>query len=128
ELLLTFSNAAPDPLAAKGSVDGAMSAPDGSRFRFNIFKRQGEIAIVLRLLEDTFRSLAELGMPESLYSLCDLRDGLVVVSGATGMGKSTTLATMIDRINHRRRSHIITIEDPIEYIHKPRMSYVSQRQ
>jgi twitching motility protein PilT len=113
---------------AKGSIDGAMNDSRGVRFRYNIFKRGGHVALVIRRLEDTFRTLAQLGLPESLSSLCDLRDGLVIVSGATGAGKSTTLATMIDRINQRRRSHIVTIEDPIEYIHQPRMSYVSQRQ
>jgi twitching motility protein PilT len=86
------------------------------------------LAIALRRLEDRFRSLAELGMPESLYELCDLPDGLVVVCGPTGAGKSTTLASLIDRINRTRRCHIVTIEDPIEYLHAPLRSLVNQRQ
>lgn len=111
-----------------GSQDGAFTSPDGSRFRFNVFRRQGEPAIALRKLEDSFRSLAELGLPESLYQLGDLPDGLVVVCGPTGAGKSTTLATIMDRINRTRRCHIVTIEDPIEYIHKPVLSLINQRQ
>jgi twitching motility protein PilT len=115
-------------LAQRGSMDGAMSSPEGVRFRFNIFRRQSEISIALRRLEDRFRTLAELGMPESLYNLCDLRDGLVVISGPTGAGKSTTLATLLDRINQTRSGHIITIEDPIEYLHAPVRCVVNQRQ
>jgi len=116
------------PLKSQGSLDGACTATDGTRFRFNIFRRQNKLSIALRRLEDRFRSLADLGLPESLYDLCGLPDGLVVVSGPTGAGKSTTLATMIDRINQSRQSHIVTIEDPIEYLHVPAMSLVNQRQ
>ncbi|MEO0476262.1 MAG: ATPase, T2SS/T4P/T4SS family, partial [Planctomycetota bacterium] len=82
-----------------GSVDGAFTAGDGTRYRFNIYWRSGGLAVALRRLEDRFRGLQELGLPESLYSLCGLPNGLVVVSGPTGSGKSTTLATLIDRIN-----------------------------
>ena len=111
-----------------GSADGAMSAKDGTRFRVNVFRRRDALSIALRRLEDRFRSLAELGLPDSLYELCDLAHGLVVVGGPTGSGKSTSLATLIDRINQTRRGHIITIEDPIEYLHDSRLSLVNQRQ
>lgn len=117
-----------EPLGTIGSLDGALSAPDGTRFRFNIFRQQGELSIALRRLEDRFRSLAELGMPSHLDELADLPDGLVLVAGPTGSGKSTTLATLIDRINHSRHCHIVTIEDPIEYLHRPLKSLVQQRQ
>lgn len=116
------------PLEKTGSLDGAFTAPDGTRYRFNVYRRQGSLAIALRRLEDKFRSLADLGLPDSLYHLCDHPDGLVIVCGPTGAGKSTTLATLIDRINGSRRSHIVTIEDPIEYLHTPKLSLVNQRQ
>lgn len=112
----------------RGSLDGAVSTASGVRFRFNVFRRQNEMALALRRLEDRFRTLAELGLPESLRQLCDLRDGLVVVSGPTGAGKSTTLATLLDHVNRTRHGHIITIEDPIEYLHKPIRCVMNQRQ
>lgn len=112
----------------RGSIDGAVSSNGGVRFRFNVFRRQSETALALRRLEDRFRTLAELGLPESLLALCDLRDGLIVVSGPTGAGKSTTLATLLDHVNRTRRGHIITIEDPIEYLHNPVRCVVNQRQ
>lgn len=115
-------------LDTTGSVDGALTAPDGVRFRFNVFRRQGALSIALRRLEDRFRTLTDLGLPESLYDLCTLPDGLVIVAGPTGAGKSTTLATLIDRVNQTRRAHIVTIEDPIEYLHRSSMSLVNQRQ
>jgi len=127
--LLNVSGA--DGLDEKGSADGAFSFPEGaggSRFRFNVFRSQGQLAVAVRRLEDRLRSLGELGMPESLYQLADLRDGLVIVCGPTGSGKSTTLAALIDRINQTRPAHIITLEDPVEYLHRPARSVVNQRQ
>ena len=117
-----------DSLQRIGSCDGAVSAADGTRFRVNVFRRQGALSIALRRLDDRFRSLAELGLPDSLYQLCDLPDGLVIVAGPTGSGKSTTLATLIDRINRTHPSHVITIEDPIEYLHASQRCLVNQRQ
>ncbi|MEM1210692.1 MAG: PilT/PilU family type 4a pilus ATPase [Planctomycetota bacterium] len=111
-----------------GSVDGAFSAGDGTRYRFNIYWRSGGLAVALRRLEDRFRGLQELGLPESLYRLCGLPNGLVVVSGPTGSGKSTTLATLIDRINQSHPCHVITIEDPVEYVHRPAKALVNQRE
>lgn len=117
-----------EALGRRGAADGALSSHAGVRFRFNIYRRQGELAIALRRLEDKFLSLGELGLPEALYQLCNLRDGLIIVSGPTGAGKSTTLATLLDRINRTRSGHLITIEDPIEYIHTPQKCVVNQRQ
>lgn len=116
------------PLAKTGSLDGALTANDGTRFRFNVFRRQNAISIALRRLEDRFRPLSDLGLPDALYELCNMPDGLVVVAGPTGAGKSTTLATLVDRINQTRRAHIVTIEDPIEYLHRSAKSLVNQRQ
>lgn len=115
-------------LKQHGSMDGAMTSAAGVRFRFNVFRRQGETALAVRRLEDRFRTLAELGLPESMRQFCELRDGLVVVSGPTGAGKSTTLATLLDHVNRTRAGHIITIEDPIEYLHVPVRCVVNQRQ
>lgn len=115
-------------LGKTGSIDGALSAKGGTRFRFNVFREQNGIAVALRRLDDHFRPLAELGLPESLYQFCDHPDGLVLVCGPTGAGKSTTLATLLDRINTTRRCHIVTIEDPVEYLHAPRLALVNQRQ
>ncbi len=116
------------PLTETGSVDGSCTAADGTRFRFNIFRRQSYLAIALRRLQDRFQTLAELGLPEALYDVCGLSGGLVVVCGPTGSGKSTTLATLLDRINQTRPCHIVTIEDPIEYLHRPVKALVNQRQ
>jgi len=116
------------PLEQTGALDGAMNGPDGTRYRFNIFRRQGQYSIAIRRLEDRFRTLAELGLSEHLYRLCDLPDGLVLVAGPTGAGKSTTLATLLDRVNQTRPCHMVTIEDPIEYLHATRTALVNQRQ
>ena len=115
-------------LKETGSKDGSLSSSEGVRFRFNLFQTQGMLAAAVRRLEERFRPLSELGLSEALYQLADLRDGLVIVTGATGSGKSTTLATLIDKVNRTRAAHIVTIEDPIEYVHKPIKSVVHQRQ
>ena len=111
-----------------GALDGALSAHEGTRFRFNVYRRSGAFSIALRRLEDRIRSLPELGLPSDLYSLADYSHGLVLIAGPTGSGKSTTLATLIDRINQTRACHVITIEDPIEYLHTSQKSLVDQRE
>ena len=111
-----------------GSLDGGLSAENGTRFRFNIFRRSGACSIAFRRLEERIRSLPELGLPADLYQLGNYSHGLVLVAGPTGSGKSTTLATLIDRINQTRTGHIITIEDPIEYVHQSNRSLVDQRE
>lgn len=115
-------------LLGEGALDGALTSQSGARYRFNIYRESARSAIALRRLDSEFRSFAELGLPERLEDFCDERDGLVVITGPTGSGKSTTLATMLDRINRTRSGHIITIEDPIEYIHKSQRCLVNQRQ
>ena len=115
-------------LARDGAIDGALTSQSGVRYRFNIYRESDRHAIALRRLDSSFRSFGELGLPPRLAEFCDEPDGLVVVTGPTGSGKSTTLATMLDRINHTRQGHIITIEDPIEYVHRPDKCVVNQRQ
>lgn len=115
-------------LMKQGSLDGAVTAPSGVRYRFNVFRDAGRHAVALRRLDSAFQGFSELGLPPRLEEFCTERDGLVIVTGPTGAGKSTTLATMIDRINHTRNGHIITIEDPIEFVHKTHRCVVNQRQ
>ncbi len=115
-------------LAADGALDGAVTTSSGVRYRFNVYRESDRHAIALRRLDTGFRSFEELGLPKRLADFCDERDGLVIVTGPTGSGKSTTLATMLDRINRTRRGHIITIEDPIEHVHRSRLCLVNQRQ
>lgn len=117
-------------IPSSGSLDGALTAGDEEegRFRFNIYRRLPGYAIALRRLENEFRTLSELGLPESLLKWCDLPDGLILVAGPTGSGKSTTLATLIDHINQTRPVHVITIEDPVEYLHVSDKALIDQRQ
>ncbi len=111
-----------------GSYDGALTSKRGVRFRINIYKVRGQIHLALRRLDDRFRPLSELGLPESLNQLCLQPYGLVVIAGPTGSGKTTTLATLLDHINQTRRCHLITIEDPVEYVHQSNFALVNQRQ
>ena len=99
-----------------------------ARFRCNVFNQRGAVAAVYRLIPETIRSFQELGLPPVLATLSERPRGLVLVTGPTGSGKSTTLAAMIDKINVERREHILTIEDPIEYIHQHKGCLVNQRE
>jgi len=99
-----------------------------SRFRCNVFMQRGNVAIALRQIPHMIQSFSELGLPEVVPKLAELPRGLVLVTGPTGSGKSTTLAALIDKINDERNLHIITIEDPIEYLHKHKNCLVNQRE
>jgi len=99
-----------------------------ARFRCNVFNQRGAVAAVYRVIPETIRSFQELGRPPVLATLAERPRGLVLVTGPTGSGKSTTLAAMIDKINTERREHILTIEDPIEYIHQHKGCLVNQRE
>ncbi len=99
-----------------------------ARFRCNVFNQRGAVAAVYRVIPEQIKSFAELGLPAVLATLADRPRGLVLVTGPTGSGKSTTLAAMIDKINTERREHILTIEDPIEYIHAHKGCIVNQRE
>lgn len=109
-------------------LDLAYSLPGVSRFRVNLFQQKGAIGAVMRTIPIRVQSLDELQLPEILKELCKRPRGLVLVTGPTGSGKSTTLAAMVDYINSTRRAHIITIEDPIEFLHKDKLSAINQRE
>ena len=109
-------------------VDFAYRIDENLRLRVNVFRYANGIAASLRLLNNDIPSLQQLGLPEVLNSLVEQQRGLILITGPTGSGKSTTLASMIDHINETRAEHIITIEDPIEYIHHNKLSIVHQRE
>jgi twitching motility protein PilT len=109
-------------------VDLAYSVPGLGRFRCNVFQQRGTIGMVLRVIPMQVRTITELGLPPVLQKICAEERGLVLVTGTTGSGKSTTLAAMIDYINQQRSTHIITIEDPIEYLHRDQRSIINQRE
>jgi twitching motility protein PilU len=109
-------------------VDFAISEPGLGRFRVNVFHQRGNVAMVLRYITAEMPQLDDLGMPEQLKELVMLRRGLVLMVGASGNGKSTTLAAMINYRNEKTSSHIITVEDPIEFLHPNKQSIVNQRE
>jgi twitching motility protein PilT len=115
-------------LIQNGSVDLSYSIPQKTRFRVNIFAQRGTYAIVLRVIPEGIPTLEKLNMPAELHNVGKLKNGVVLVTGPTGSGKSTTLAAIINQINHDYAYHIITIEDPVEYMHRHIKSTVNQRE
>ena len=109
-------------------TDFAYDLPGVARFRVNVFRDLHGVSGVLRLVPNKIATPEELGLPESLKKFCELPKGLVLVTGPTGCGKSTTLATLVDIVNRTRRDHIVTIEDPIEFIHENKLCLVNQRE
>ena len=109
-------------------IDMAYGVAGLGRFRVNVFQQRGNVGLVLRVIPTKIRALDELFLPKVVEQICDMPRGLVLVTGITGLGKSTTLAAMIDRINSTRAEHIITIEDPIEFLHRDKKGYVNQRE
>ena len=109
-------------------LDFAVDVPGVARFRANVFRQSRGPAAVFRVVPNTVPTMAALGMGEVFRQIADAPHGLVVVTGATGSGKSTTLAAMVDYVNASRRGHILTIEDPIEFVHEPRKCLVTQRE
>ncbi len=126
-LLSTCSSEQKELFATNKELDFSYVVPQG-RFRVNIYLQRDTAAGAFRYIPTKIRSLEELGLPSILSEFIKLRQGLVLVTGPTGQGKSTTLAAMIERINQTKASHIITIEDPIEYMYSPAMSIISQRE
>ncbi len=109
-------------------VDISLAIPGISRYRVNVFKHMNGLSASFRVIPEVVRTLDELMLPPVLKEMIRHRKGLILVTGPTGSGKSTTLAAMIDEINRTRREHIITLEDPIEYVHQPRQSLIHQRE
>ncbi|MDR3220530.1 MAG: PilT/PilU family type 4a pilus ATPase, partial [Candidatus Accumulibacter sp.] len=112
----------------RGTVDLGHTSSGGERFRINVFRALGQAALVARHLPSRFHSFAELRLPDSLRELAHLASGLVLVTGITGSGKSTTLATIINEINISTPGHILTIEDPVEFVHTPRQAVITHRE
>ena len=109
-------------------VDLAYSVPGLGRFRCNIFQQRGTVGLVLRIIPMQIRTIDELGLPPVLKTIASEERGLVLVTGTTGSGKSTTLAAMIDHVNQTRSAHVMTVEDPIEFLHRDNLSMVNQRE
>jgi twitching motility protein PilT len=109
-------------------IDMAYGVAGLGRFRVNVFQQRGNVGLVLRVIPTKIRALDELFLPKVVEQICDMPRGLILVTGVTGSGKSTTLAAMVDRVNSTRAEHIITIEDPIEFLHRDKKGYVNQRE
>jgi twitching motility protein PilT len=110
------------------SVDFAYAIEGLARFRVNVYRHVNGVGAVLRVIPSAIKTMEELGLPSVLMSLCQQKRGLLLCTGPTGSGKSTTLAALIDHINSTRKGHILTIEDPIEFVHRNKHSLVSQRE
>lgn len=126
--LIGDSKQATDSLQSQGSCDISYRVPGHCRFRVNIFQQRASHAIVMRVIPQAIPTLADLNLPPQLAEIADLKNGIVLVTGPTGSGKSSTLAAVLDRINETHSYHILTIEDPIEFMHRHKRSIVHQRE
>ena len=117
-----------DEIADIGEQDVALGFADGTRCRINLFRQQGNISAAIRILNDHIPNFKELGLPVEIEQFTEFNQGIVLVTGETGSGKSTTLACLLDKINHTQCKHIITLEDPIEYIYRPDKCIINQRE
>src|SRR5215475_7757312 len=123
-----MSKAHADKFKDAQEVDLAYGVPGLGRFRVNVFQQRGTVGLVLRVIPTQIKSIDDLGLPAVLKTLAAEERGLILVTGTTGSGKSTTLAAMIDHINKTRRAHVMTVEDPIEFLHRDQQSIVNQRE
>ena len=117
-----------DDFDRTGDDDFSFAIPGVSRFRVSTFKQRGSYSAVIRVISFTLPHPSELGIPDAVMELADARSGMILGTGPAGSGKSTTLACLIDKINHEREAHIITLEDPLEFLHRHEKSIVSQRE
>jgi len=115
-------------LREQGSCDVSYSLPGECRFRVNVFVQRGSHAIVMRVVPKNIPTFAELKLPEQLADITNLKNGIVLITGPTGSGKSSTMAAILDRINETHAYHIITIEDPVEFMHRHKRSIIHQRE
>ncbi len=130
-IAMTLLQGSPDAasrLAQTGTADLSYSLPSRARFRVNIFQQRGVYSIVMRVIPTDVPTLKSLGLPQQLDEITDLRNGIVLVTGPTGSGKSSTQAAIIDSINEKKHYHIVTIEDPIEYLHNHKNCTINQRE
>jgi twitching motility protein PilT len=128
-LTLMYGNPdASERLAKTGTADLSYSLPSRARFRVNIFQQRGVYSIVMRVIPTDIPTLKSLGLPDKLAEIAELKNGLVLVTGPTGSGKSSTQASIIDIINEKKHYHVVTIEDPIEYLHSHKNSTINQRE
>jgi twitching motility protein PilT len=112
----------------EGEVDFAYSIPGLARFRCNAFRQRGSVSVVIRAIPVSIKTINELSLPPVIRELAEEERGIVLLTGTTGSGKSTTLAAMIDHINSTRRRHIVTVEDPLEFLHEDKKSIINQRE
>ncbi|HMG73914.1 MAG TPA: PilT/PilU family type 4a pilus ATPase [Pyrinomonadaceae bacterium] len=126
--LLQENSEAAERLVQTGTADLSYSLPSRARFRCNIFQQRGVYSIVMRVIPTDIPTLATLGLPSQLTEIAELRNGLVLITGPTGSGKSSTLAAVIDIINETKHYHVVAIEDPIEYLHTHKNSTINQRE
>jgi len=128
EDLIAGNNVAATQLSQTGSADLSYALDTTARFRVNIFRQRATCAIVMRVIPISIPTFEDLGLPEALADIVPLRNGIVLVTGPTGSGKSSTLAAIVDRMNRERAIHILTIEDPIEFIHQHKKATIHQRE
>jgi twitching motility protein PilT len=128
KLIIGNQQAALESLEKTGSADISFSAPGEARFRVNIFKQRGSHAIIMRVIPMKTPQFKDFNLPEQLMEIADIKNGIVLVTGPTGSGKSSTLAAVIDLINETHFYHIVTIEDPIEFLHNHKNSTIHQRE
>jgi len=130
-IAMTLLHGNPDAavrLTQTGTTDLSYSLPSRARFRVNIFQQRGVYSIVMRVIPTDIPTLKSLNLPQQLEEIADLKNGLVLITGPTGSGKSSTLAAIIDLINEKKHYHVVTIEDPIEYLHAHKNSTINQRE
>jgi twitching motility protein PilT len=126
--LISGSHRLTEDLLRTGSCDASYSLGDRARFRVNIFSQRGCFSIVLRKLNAQIPTVTELSLPDVILNAAKEKTGLVLVTGATGSGKSTTLAALMNEINHRSAIHVITLEDPVEFVYAQQMATINQRE